>query len=163
MARKNNNALFFTCSLIEYIGRTQKQRRWKVTDYLGMENIKRIYNYADVFHCEPIEKVAAEFTEQCDIPEGEFDNVSICRWVLQSAIRIKQKRRKDEQLRNWIVCVSVHSSPPDTSDEVSCASVNCKRGSVGILQCTGSICNTWKFGVFCRSCCRIGRKTTGYI
>ena len=47
MARKNNNALFFTCSLIEYIGRTQKQRRWKVTDYLGMENIKRIYNYAD--------------------------------------------------------------------------------------------------------------------
>ena len=64
MARKNNNALFFTCSLIEYIGRTQKQRRWKVTDYLGMENIKRIYNYADVFHCEPIEKVAAEFTEQ---------------------------------------------------------------------------------------------------
>ena len=57
MARKNNNALFFTCMLIEYIGRTQKQRRWKVTDYLGMENIKRIYNYADVFHCEPIEKL----------------------------------------------------------------------------------------------------------
>ena len=82
MARKNNNALFFTCSLIEYIGRTQKQRRWKVTDYLGMENIKRIYNYADVFHCEPIEKVAAEFTEQCDIPEGEFDNVSICRYAI---------------------------------------------------------------------------------
>ena len=24
MARKNNNALFFTCSLIEYIGRTTK-------------------------------------------------------------------------------------------------------------------------------------------
>lgn len=72
MARKNNNALFFTCSLIEYIGRTQKQRRWKVTDYLGMENIKRIYNYADVFHCEPIEKVAAEFTEQCDIPEANL-------------------------------------------------------------------------------------------
>ena len=47
-----------------------------------MENIKRIYNYADVFHCEPIEKVAAEFTEQCDIPEGEFDNVSICRYAI---------------------------------------------------------------------------------
>ncbi len=73
MARKNNNALFFTCSLIEYIGRTQKQRRWKVTDYLGMENIKRIYNYADVFHCEPIEKVAAEFTEQCDIPAAQAE------------------------------------------------------------------------------------------
>ena len=82
MARKNNNALFFTCSLIEYIGRTQKQRRWKVTDYLGMENIKRIYNYADVFHCEPIEKVATELIEQCKIPEGKFDNVSKCKYTV---------------------------------------------------------------------------------
>ena len=60
MARKNNNDLFFTCSLIEYIGRMRKQCRCKIVDYLGMKNVKRIYNYADVFHCEPIEKVATE-------------------------------------------------------------------------------------------------------
>ena len=80
MARKNNNALFFTCSLIEYIGRTQKQRRWKVTDYLGMENIKRIYNYADVFHCEPIEKVSNEFIDEFHVKNGNFDNVGECRY-----------------------------------------------------------------------------------
>ena len=61
MAKKNNNNLFFTCSLIEYIGRNRKQHRREITDYLGRENIKRIYDYADVFHCEPIQKVAAEF------------------------------------------------------------------------------------------------------
>ena len=55
MAKKNNNNLFFTCSLIEYIGRNRKQHRREITDYLGRENIKRIYDYADVFHCEPID------------------------------------------------------------------------------------------------------------
>lgn len=82
MAKKNNNNLFFTCSLIEYIGRNRKQHRREITDYLGLENIKRIYDYADVFHCEPIQKVAAEFMEQCNIPEGEFDNVSMCRYTV---------------------------------------------------------------------------------
>ena len=82
MAKKNNNNLFFTCSLIEYIGRNRKQHRREITDYLGRENIKRIYDYADVFHCEPIQKVAAEFMEQCNIPEGKFDNVSMCRYTV---------------------------------------------------------------------------------
>ena len=82
MARKNNNDLFFTFSLIEYIGRMRKQCRCKIVDYLGRKNIKRIYNYADVFHCEPIEKVATEFIEQCKIPEGKFDNVSMCKYTV---------------------------------------------------------------------------------
>ena len=34
----------------------------------------------DVFHCEPIEKVASEFVEECQISEGEFDNVGECRY-----------------------------------------------------------------------------------
>ena len=52
MARKNNNHLFFTCSLIEYIGRKVKRTRKQVVDFLGEERIERIYEYADVFHCE---------------------------------------------------------------------------------------------------------------
>ena len=63
MGRKNNNALFFTCSLIEYIGRELKQTRRTVTDFLGIERIERIYEYSDVFHCDPIEKNASEFIE----------------------------------------------------------------------------------------------------
>ena len=53
---KNNSALFYTCSLIEYIGREQKQKRDNVVKLLGREIIKRIYRYADIFHCEPIKK-----------------------------------------------------------------------------------------------------------
>lgn len=77
---KNDNALFFTCSLIEYIGRQQKQRRSAVVQYLGKEAIERIYRYADVFHCEPIEKVADDFISARQIPVDSFDNVGACRY-----------------------------------------------------------------------------------
>ena len=77
---KNNSALFYTCSLIEYIGRRQKQRRSMVVKCLGKDMIKRIYKYADVFHCEPIEKTADEFIVRCNIPIDSFDNVAKCRY-----------------------------------------------------------------------------------
>ena len=77
---KNNSALFFTCSLIEYIGRQQKQRRSVVVKYMGRDTVKRIYKYADVFHCEPIEKTADEFIVRCNIPVDSFDNVAKCRY-----------------------------------------------------------------------------------
>ena len=80
MGIKNNNHLFFTCSLIEYIGRRMKRTRKEVTDYLGKDRIARIYEYADVFHCEPIEKVAVEFMEESGITKGDFDNVKECRY-----------------------------------------------------------------------------------
>lgn len=77
---KNDSALFYTCSLIEYIGRITKQRRSVIVKYLGSDNVKRIYKYADVFHCDPIEKVADEFINIANIPEDSFDNVEKCRY-----------------------------------------------------------------------------------
>lgn len=82
MGTKNNNNLFFTCSLIEYIGRTVKQKRGDVVKVLGKNRIERIYSYADVFHCEPIEKVAWEFIEESNMETGNFDNVALCRYTI---------------------------------------------------------------------------------
>ena len=50
-----DNNLFYTCSLIEFLGRETKNRRDDMVRFLG-EDLKRIYSHADVFHCEPIEK-----------------------------------------------------------------------------------------------------------
>ena len=61
---KNNSALFFTCSLVEFIGRETKNKRQDILNYLGKEEVSRIFKYADVFHCEPIEKVAEDFIER---------------------------------------------------------------------------------------------------
>ena len=72
----NRNDLFYTCSLIEYIGRKTKRSRADVVNSLGKESIYRIYTYADVFHSDIIEKVADEFIEASNIQSGDYDNVS---------------------------------------------------------------------------------------
>lgn len=42
--------------------------------------LKRIYNYADIFHCEPIEKVADDVIQRCVIPVASYDNVKKCKY-----------------------------------------------------------------------------------
>ena len=60
-----NDALFYTCSLIEYIGRDKKLRRDEVVDALGEDTVRRIYRYADVLHCEPTPEA---FTVRMELP-----------------------------------------------------------------------------------------------
>ncbi len=77
---KNNSDLFYTCSLIEFIGRERKLKRSELVQLLGEQTIRRIYRYADVFHCEPIEKTADDFITNFNIPEGTFDNIKSCHY-----------------------------------------------------------------------------------
>ncbi len=77
---KNNNSLFYTCSLIEYIGRTLKQERTAVVVALGKDFIIRLYKDADALHCEPIEKIADEIIEMKNMTRGNFDNTSTCHY-----------------------------------------------------------------------------------
>ena len=78
--KDETNDLFYVCSLIEYIGRERKLRRSEVVSGLGEKTIRRIYKYADTFHCEPIAKVADDFITMCNLPVGDFDNVAACRY-----------------------------------------------------------------------------------
>ena len=64
----NSNNLFYLCSLVEYIGRKQSLERKAVVNSLGADNLKRIYEQADILHCEPIEKIADEYISCFDIP-----------------------------------------------------------------------------------------------
>ena len=78
---KNDNNLFYTCSLIEYIGRITKNKRKDLVQYMKSD-IGRIYNYADVFHCEPIEKVADDFIERNEVPTGHYDNIKTSKYEI---------------------------------------------------------------------------------
>ena len=78
---KNDNALFFTCSLIEYIGRITRNRRKDVVHFLDRD-LKRIYSHADVFHCEPIEKVADDFIQRNQITEGSYDVIKNAKYSI---------------------------------------------------------------------------------
>lgn len=69
------------CSLIEYIARKTKNRRADIV--VQLENdIQQIYEYADVFHCEPVEKVADDFIQKASIPEGDYDNLINCKYTI---------------------------------------------------------------------------------
>ncbi len=74
-----DSSLFYACSLVEFMGRVTKNRRSDLIAKLG-KDINRIYSHADVFHCEPIEKVADDFIVRNDIQQGEYDNVGIARY-----------------------------------------------------------------------------------
>ena len=77
---KNNNSLFYVCSLLEYIGRLQKLERSELVRRLGKDRLKRLYKDADTLHCEPIEKIADEVVSIFGLDAGAFDNVSRCRY-----------------------------------------------------------------------------------
>ena len=79
-----SNDLFYVCSLIEYIGRERKLRRADVVKGLGVDTLRRIYRYADTFHCEQIAKVADDFITMRSLPTGDFDNVGSCRYAVPS-------------------------------------------------------------------------------
>ena len=79
-----NNNLFYTCSLIEYIGREKKQRRADVVAALGNAALQRIYDYSDVLHSDPIAHVADQYGQLSGLPSGSYDNVGACRYTVPS-------------------------------------------------------------------------------
>lgn len=77
---KNDSALFYTCSLIEFMSRLRHLKRSVLVNLLGETIIGRIYRNSDVLHCEVIDSVADKFIELANIPEGDFDNVAACKY-----------------------------------------------------------------------------------
>lgn len=73
---QEDNDLFFTCSLIEYIARKTKNTKKYIVDKLEYEKIKKIYALAEVYHSENIDKVADEFINNCKIEQGKYDMVT---------------------------------------------------------------------------------------
>ena len=82
MGRKNDSALFFTCSLIEQLGRILHRRRSDIAAELGGAGLRAIYDHADVLHCEPIEKVADDAIGEFGLTAGSYDNVGQARYAV---------------------------------------------------------------------------------
>ena len=81
---KKDNDLFFTCSLIDYIARKTKNVRADVVNQLGKERIEKIYDLADIYHCDNIDRVSDDFIEEAQIKDGSFDNVKECKYSVPS-------------------------------------------------------------------------------
>lgn len=78
------NDLFYTCSLIDYIARKTRHRRADVVNLLGRDAVKKIYDLADVYHCDNIDRVSDDFIQAAGITEGSFDNIATARYAVPS-------------------------------------------------------------------------------
>ena len=79
-----DNDLFFTCSLIDYIARKTRNTRADVVNALGKKRLEKIYDLADVYHSDNIERVSDDFIREADIESGNFDNVKDCSYSIPS-------------------------------------------------------------------------------
>ena len=103
---KKDNDLFYICGLIDYIARKTKNKRSYIVNQLGKKRLEKIYDLADVYHCDNIDQVSEEFIEDADIKNGSFDNVGECKYSIPShwdigkvykrlIIRISEEEQKD--------------------------------------------------------------------
>lgn len=74
--KKEYNDLFFVCSLIEHIGRKTENHRNAVVNAIGKKKLQHIYDLADIYHSENIDKISDELIEDFHIEKGIFDNVA---------------------------------------------------------------------------------------
>lgn len=81
---QKENDLFFTCSLIDYIARKTKNRRSTVVNALGKANLSKIYELADIYHSDNIDRVSEDYIEIAGITDGTFDNISIAKYAIPS-------------------------------------------------------------------------------
>ncbi len=81
---KVENDVFYTCSLIDYISRKTKNKRRDVVLQLGKKNLAKIYELADIYHSDNMDRVSDDFIKDCQILEGDFDNVARCKYTVPS-------------------------------------------------------------------------------
>ena len=77
---QNENDLFFVCSFIEYIARKTNNKKSYIVKKIGKELLQKIYNLAEVYHSENIEKVSDEIIDQSKIEQGNYDIISSCKY-----------------------------------------------------------------------------------
>lgn len=56
----------------------------KMTVYLGKDLITKIYDLADVYHSDNIDRVSDDFILAAKLQNGDFDNVSTAKYAVPS-------------------------------------------------------------------------------
>lgn len=112
--KKEYNDLFFVCSLIEYIARKTKNYRRVVVNAISKEGLQHLYELAEVYHSDNIDKVSDELIEKYHISEGHFDNVAQAKYTIPTHWDIGKVYQR------LIIDVSQHKniSPVDALMEV---------------------------------------------
>lgn len=70
--------------IIDYIARKTRNTRADVVNAFGKKRLEKIYDLADVYHSDNIERVSDDFIREADIESENFDNVKDCSYSIPS-------------------------------------------------------------------------------
>ncbi len=84
----NKDDLFYVCTMIEYVARATHNRSRDIVSKLSDDELKHQLKVAEVNHCLSFEQVCDEWIEAFHITEGDFDNISACRYKVPSVTSI---------------------------------------------------------------------------
>ena len=79
MDEKRKDAIFYVCTMIEYVARVTNNRRRDIIKKLSKKNIEHQLRAAEVNHCLSYEQVSDEWIEQYEITTGDFNSINECK------------------------------------------------------------------------------------
>lgn len=82
--KKEHNDLFYVCSLIEYVARKTNNHGRVIVNAIEKKGLTHLYELADVYHSENIDKISDGLIEKYHISNGCFDNVTRSKYAVPS-------------------------------------------------------------------------------
>lgn len=110
--------LNYACTLIENISRKTKNIRREVVVALGWEKIEEIYKHAEIYNRRDMDEVSDEFIRKLNLQEGNFDNITTCKYSVPSRwpigdVYAQLSRRVSIERKLYIIdaLMAVYQSP----------------------------------------------------
>ena len=83
----NKDDLFYVCTMIEYVSRKTHNKSKDVVVRMSDKALAHQLKAAGINHCLSFEQVADEWIEDYGIPNGNYDNISKCRYEPMTTVR----------------------------------------------------------------------------
>ena len=106
----NKDDLFYVCSMIEFVARETHNKVKDVVGKMTDEDLVHQLRTAGVNHCLSFEQVCDEWIEQFDIKEGNFDNISSCKYKVPAVTSIGKVFQR--------LILSVHKEDMDLIEDI---------------------------------------------
>lgn len=82
MTDREKDDLFYVCALIEYTARRTANKRGTLVQAMGEKGIRKQLRDAQANHCLSFEQVSDEIIETYQIPAGDFDTITSCKYAV---------------------------------------------------------------------------------
>lgn len=76
--------LFYVCTVIEFVARSTHNHVRDIINKLSDDDIEHQLKAASVNHCLSMEQICDEWVEDYNISNGNYNNVSACRYAVPS-------------------------------------------------------------------------------